>query len=121
MEVEISDPGEGGKQVVVPTRERKSKRIKSSMLAVKKRSGSKREGVKFDEEPSRSSYGEEANTSFAGISRGEKTVMDEGGNIQCNEDVILEESEEEAKSGAADWLVEEKEIEVLNMEKSMQC
>ena len=68
MEVEISDPGEGGKRVVVPTRERRGKRLKSSMLAVEKRSRQEREGFKFDEEPGRSGFGEEAKTSFASVS-----------------------------------------------------
>jgi len=34
--------------------------------------------------------------------------MDEGGDVQCDEEVVLEKSEEETKSGAADWRVEEK-------------
>jgi len=38
----------------------------------------------------------------------EKTAMDEGGDIQCDEEVVLEKSEEETKSSAADWRVEEK-------------
>jgi len=40
VEVEISDPGESGKRVVVSTRERRGERLKSSMLAVEKRGGS---------------------------------------------------------------------------------
>ena len=35
MEVEISDPGEGRKQVVVPTRERMGKRLQSELLVLK--------------------------------------------------------------------------------------
>jgi len=47
-------------------------------------------------------------------------VINEGGDVLCEEDVVLEESEEEAKSkGVASQLIEEREIEVLNMEKSM--
>jgi len=61
----------------VLTRKRKDKRLKSSMLVVEERSGSERERFKFDEEPGRSGYGEEAKISFAGISRGEKTAIDE--------------------------------------------
>ena len=117
MEVEISDPGEGGKQVVVPTRERRSKRLKSSMLAVEKRGRSERERFKIDKEPDGSDCGEEA---FDGISKGKKTAINEGGDVLCEEDVVLEESEEEAKSReVASWLIEEREIEVLNVEKSM--
>jgi len=67
--------------VVVPTRERKGKRLKSGMLVVGERSGSEREGFEFDEEPSGSSYGEEANTSFNGISIGEKMAMNEGEDV----------------------------------------
>ena len=66
---------------MVPTRERRSKRLKSSILAVEERSKSEREKFKFDEEPNRSSYGEEAKIFFASISRGEKTAMDEGGDV----------------------------------------
>jgi len=117
VEVEISDPGEGGKQVVVPTRERRGKRLKSSMLAVEKRGGSERERFKIDKEPDGSDCGEEA---FDGISKGEKMVINEGGDVLCEEDVVLEESEEEAKSRkVASWLIEEREIEILNVEKSM--
>jgi len=47
MEVKISDPGEGGKQVVVPMRERKGKRLKSNMLAVEERGGSEEKGLKL--------------------------------------------------------------------------
>jgi len=44
------------------------------------------------------------------------------GDVQCEEDVVLEESEEEAKSkGVARRLIEEREIEVLDVEKSMRC
>jgi len=35
VEVEISDPGEGRKQVVVPTRERMGKRLQSELLVLK--------------------------------------------------------------------------------------
>jgi len=38
----------------------------------------------------------------------EKTAMDEGENVQCDEEVVLEKSEEETKSSVADWRVEEK-------------
>jgi len=41
---------------------------------------------------------------------GEKIAMNEGWNIQCDKDIVLEESEEEVKSRAVDQLVEEKEI-----------
>jgi len=52
---------------------------------------------------------------------GEKTAMNDGGDVRCEEDVVLEESEEEAKSkGVASQLIEEREIEVLDVEKSMQ-
>jgi len=81
MEVEISDPGEGRKRVVVLTRERRSKRLKSSMLAIEERSKSEREEFKFDEEPSGSNYGEEAKIFFASISRGKKMAMNEGEDI----------------------------------------
>jgi len=118
VEVEISDPEEGGKQVVVPTRERRDERLKSSMLAVEERGGSEREKFKIDEEPDGSDCGEKA---FDGISKGEKTAINEGGDVLYEEDVVLEESEEEAKSkGMASQLIEEREIEVLNMEKSMR-
>ena len=118
VEVEISDPEEGGKQVVVPTRERRDERLKSSMLAVEERGGSEREKFKIDEEPDGSDCGEKA---FDGISKDEKTAINEGGDVLYEEDVVLEESEEEAKSkGMASQLIEEREIEVLNMEKSMR-
>jgi len=118
VEVEISDPGEGGKQVVVPTRERRGERLKSSMLAVEERDGSERKRFKIDEEPDGSDCGEEA---FDGISKGEKTAINEGGDILCEEGVVLEESEEEAKSkGVTSQLIEEREIEVLNVEKSIR-
>jgi len=117
MEVEISDPGEGGKRVVVPTRERRGERLKSSMLAVEERGRSERERFKIDEEPDGSDCGEEA---FDSISKGEKTAINEGGDVLCEEDVVLEESKEEAKSkGVASRLIKEREIEVLNVEKSM--
>ena len=35
MKVENSDPGEGGKQVVVPTRERMGERLQSELLVLK--------------------------------------------------------------------------------------
>jgi len=159
VEVEISDPGEGGERVVVPMRERRGKRLKSSMLTVEERSGSERERFKLNEEPSGSGYGEEAKALFTGVNMGvrtgrrasgattdvlktklerdgvereeveewvdavigygigmaswleegsEKTAMDEGEDVQCDEEVVLEKSEEETKSGAADWRVEEK-------------
>jgi len=154
VEVEISDPKEEMRRVVVPIRERMGERLKGSMLAVEERSGSKRERFKLNEEPSGSGYGEEAKALFTGVNMGvgtgrrasgattdvlktelerngvereeaeewvdtvigyeigmaswleegsEKTVMDEGGDIQCDEEVILEKSEEETKSGVADW------------------
>jgi len=34
--------------------------------------------------------------------------MDEGGDVQCDKEVVLEKSEEETKSSVADWRVEEK-------------
>jgi len=43
---------------VVPTRERRGERLKSSMLAVEKRGESKRERFKIDEELSGSDCGE---------------------------------------------------------------
>lgn len=47
-----------------------------------------------------------------------------GEDIQCNKDVVLEESREDKVVGsgvtAMDWLVKEREIEVPNMEKSRQ-
>ena len=104
---------------MVPTRERRGERLKSSMLAVEERGGSERERFKIDEELGKSDCGEEA---FDGISKGEKTAINEGGDVLCKEDVVLEESKEEAKNkGMASWLIEEREIEVLNMEKSMRC
>ena len=115
VEVEILDPGEGGKRVVVPMRERRGERLKSSMLAVKERGGSERKRFKIDEELGGSDCGEEA---FDGISKGKKTAINEEGDVLCEEDVVLEESEEKAKSkGVASRLIKEKEIEVLNMEK----
>jgi len=50
----------------VLTRKRRDKRLKSSMLVVEERSGSEREGFKFDEKPGRSGYGKEAKIFFAG-------------------------------------------------------
>jgi len=64
-----------------------------------------------------SDYGEEA---FDDISKGEKTAINEEENILYEEDVVLEESEEEAKSkGIVSQLIKERKIEVLNVEKSM--
>jgi len=159
VEIEISDPGEGGERVVVLTRERRGERLKSSMLAVEERSGSERERFKLNEEPSGSGYGEEVKALFTSVNMGvrtgrrasgattdvlktelerdgvereeveewvdavieyrigmaswleegdEKTAMDEGGDVQYDEEVVLEKSEEETKSGVADWRVEEK-------------
>jgi len=168
--------------VVVPTRERMSKRLKGSMLAVEKRSGSERERFKLNEEPSGSGYGEEAKALFTDVNMGvgtgrrasgattdilktelerdgvkreeaeewvdavigyrigmaswlekgsEKTTMDEGGDIQCDEEVILEESEEEAEHGVdrivgsdvmvMSRLVEEKEIGIPDPRENARC
>jgi len=68
--VEISDPKEEMRRVVVPTRERMGERLKGSMLVVEERSGSERERFKLNEEPSRSGYGEEAKALFTGINMG---------------------------------------------------
>ena len=70
MEVEILDPKEEMRWVVVPTRERMGERLKGSMLAVEERSGSERERFKLNEEPSGSSYGEEAKALFTGVNMG---------------------------------------------------
>ena len=70
IEVEISDPKEEMRRVVVPTRERMGERLKGSMLVVEERSGSERERFKLNEEPSRSGYGEEAKALFTGINMG---------------------------------------------------
>jgi len=44
-----------------------------------------------------------------GISKSEKTAINEGGDVLCEEDVVLEESEEKAKSkGVASRLIEER-------------
>jgi len=51
------------------------------MLAVEERNRSEREGFKFYKEPGGSGYDEKAKTSFASISRGEKTAIDEKGDI----------------------------------------
>ena len=103
---------------MVPMRERRGERLKSSMLVVEERGRSERKKFKIDEEPDGSDCGEEA---FDGSSKGEKTAINEGGDILCEEDVVLEESEEEVKSkGMASQLIKEREIEVLNVEKSMR-
>jgi len=81
VEVKISSLKEEQRRVVVLTRKRKGKRLKSSMLVVGERSGSKREGFEFDEEPSRSGYGEKAKTSFTSSSMGEKMVMNKGEDV----------------------------------------
>jgi len=52
--------------------------------------------------------------------RSEKTAIDEGGDIQCDKEVVLEKSEEETKSGAADWRVEEK-MGSPDTREDMQC
>ena len=70
VEVEISDPKEEVRRVVVPTRERIDERLKDSMLAVEERSGSERERFKLNEEPSGSGYGEEAKALFTGVNMG---------------------------------------------------
>jgi len=159
VEVEISDPKEEMRRVVVLTRERMGERLKGSMLAMEERSGSERERFKLNKEPSGSGYGEEVKALFTGVNMGvrtgrrasgattnvlktelerdsvereeveewvdavigyrigmaswleegsEKMAMNEGGDIQCDEEVVLEKSEEETKSSAADWRVEEK-------------
>jgi len=187
MEVEISDPEEGEKQVVVPTRERRDKRLKSSMLAVEKRSGQEREEFGFDEEPGGSSFGKKAKTSFAGVSMGvetgrqasratmdvlkteserdrvgreemedrmgkvmeygiemtsqlekgsKKITMNDGGDVQCIENVILEKREGEGGNvegvecwvggvvsssvWMADQLVEEKVMGISNTGEDMR-
>jgi len=102
----------------VSTRERRGKRLKSSMLAMEERGGSERERFKIDEKLGGSDYSEEA---FNSISKGEKMAINEGGDILCEEDVVLEKRKEEAKSkGVASWLIKEREIQVLNIEKSIQ-
>jgi len=50
----------------------------------------------------------------------EKMTMDEGGDVQYDEEVVLEKSKEETKSGAADWRVEEK-IGSPDTEEDVQC
>jgi len=171
VEVEILDPKEEMRRVVVLTRERIGERLKGSMLAVEERSGSEKERFKLNEEPSRSGYGEEAKALFTGVNMGvgtgrrasgatidvlktelerdsvkreeveewvdavigyrigmaswleegsKKMAMNEGGDVQCDEEVILEESEEETEHGvdrivgsgvtATSRLVEEKEM-----------
>jgi len=70
VEVEISDPKEEMRRVVVPTRERMGKRLKDSMLAVEERSRSERERFKLNEEPSGSGYGEEAKALFTSVNMG---------------------------------------------------
>jgi len=52
--------------------------------------------------------------------RSEKTAIDEGGDIQCDKEVVLEKSKEETKSGAADWRVEEK-MGSPDTREDMQC
>jgi len=52
---------------------------------------------------------------------GEKTAINERGNIRYEEDVILEKSEEETKSRVVDWLVEEKKIRILDTGEDMRC
>jgi len=57
---------------------------------------------------------------FDSISKGKKTAINEGGDILYEGNVVLEERKEKAKSkGVASRLIEEREIEVLNIEKSM--
>jgi len=70
VEVEISDPKEEMRQVIVPTRERIGKRLKGSMLAVEERSRSERERFKLNEEPSGSGYGEKVKALFTGVNMG---------------------------------------------------
>ena len=100
------------------TRERRGKRLKSSMLAMEERGESERERFKIDEKLGGSDYSEKA---FNSISKGEKMAINERGDILCEEDVVLEKRKEEAKSkGVASWLIKEREIQVLNIEKSIQ-
>jgi len=70
VEVEISDPKEEMRRVIVPTRERMGKRLKGSMLAVEERSRSERERFKLNEEPSGSGYGEKVKALFTGVNMG---------------------------------------------------
>ena len=71
---------------MVPMRERRGERLKSSMLVVEERGRSERERFKIDEEPGRSNCSKEA---FDSISKGEKIVINEGGDVLCEEDVVL--------------------------------
>jgi len=140
VEVEISDPKEEMRWIMVPTRERMSERLKGSMLAVEERSRSERERFKLNEEPSGNGYDEEVKALFTSVNMGvgtgrrasevmtdvlktelerdgaereeaeewvdvvigygigmaswleegsEKTAMDEGGDVQCDEEVML--------------------------------
>jgi len=73
VEVEILDPKEEMRRVVVPTRERIGERLKGSMLAVEERSGSERKRFKLNEEPSGSGYGEEAKALFTSVNMGVRT------------------------------------------------
>jgi len=48
-------------------------------------------------------------------------AINERGDIQYNKEVVLEKSEEETKSGMADWLVEEKEMGIPDVWRNVQC
>ena len=117
---------------MVPMRERRGKRLKSSMLAVEERGGSERKKFKIDKELGRSDCGEEA---FDGISKGEKTAINERGDVLCEEDVVLrrvmgksrQQGVEREKSKVLDsgvWMVVqqvEEKMGIPDLEKNVQC
>ena len=71
VEVEISDPKEEIRWVVVPMRERMGKRLKGSMLTMEEKGGESGDGgLRLDEEPNGSGYGEDAKTLLASVSMG---------------------------------------------------
>ena len=71
VEVEISDPKEEMRWVVVPTRERMGKRLKDSILTMEVKGGESRgRGLRLDKEPNGSGYGEDVKTLLASVSMG---------------------------------------------------
>jgi len=71
VEVEISDPKEEMRWVVVPTRERMGERLKGSMLTMEEKGGESGGGeLRLDEKPNGSGYREDAKTLLASVSMG---------------------------------------------------
>jgi len=71
VEVEVSDPKEKMRWIVVPTRERMGERLKGSMLTMEEKGDESRGGgLRLEEEPNGSGYEKDAKTLLASVSMG---------------------------------------------------